>query len=154
MEKNKIPKKELATLIVGEIIISVLVSAVYLVLGKFDFTVPLGAALGSAVTVLNFLFLTFSVNRAVDKYLEEDKLRTDDRSEEENEKFVNSHSMAVQNAVTRSFVVRTVTMLLAFLLAFLLTEWFSPLATVIPLLMLRPLLYAAEIFKKKGEKTE
>lgn len=153
MKKSKIPKQETFTLIIGELIVSLIVAAVFLLIGRFDVTVLLGVILGSAVTVFNFLFLSVSVNKVIDKYLEEDKLRTDGRTEEENQKFVNEHAMAIQNATTRSFMIRTVSMLAALVAAFL-TELFNPIATVIPLLMLRPMLYVLELIKRKGEKTE
>lgn len=153
VKKSKIPKQETFTLIIGELIVSLIVAAVFLLIGRFDVTVLLGVILGSAVTVFNFLFLSVSVNKVIDKYLEEDKLRTDGRTEEENQKFVNEHAMAIQNATTRSFMIRTVSMLAALVAAFL-TELFNPIATVIPLLMLRPMLYVLELIKRKGEKTE
>ena len=138
-------------LALGEAIVSALVCAAYLVIGKFDCTVLTGVALGSVVTVANFVFLTLSVNRAVDRYL---ALRgSREMDEEEAEKFANQHAMAVQNAATRSFIIRTVTMLAALVGAFLL-EWFSPLATVIPLLMFRPLLYVLELIKRKRDKAQ
>jgi hypothetical protein len=138
-------------LALGEAIVSALVCAAYLVIGKFDYTVLTGVALGSVVTVANFVFLTLSVNRAVDRYL---ALRgSREMDEEEAEKFANQHAMTVQNAATRSFIIRTVTMLAALVGAFLL-EWFSPLATVIPLLMFRPLLYVLELIKRKRDKAQ
>ena len=138
--------KQIALLALAEIIISAVICLVYFLLGHFSYKVVTGVLLGSVVTVANFVFLTLSVNRAIDRYLE---LRgTREMDEEEAEKFASEHAMAVQNAATRSFIIRTVTMLAAFVVAFLL-EWFEPLATVIPLLMFRPILYALEALKKK-----
>ena len=141
---------QILALAAGEVIVSALVCAAYLILGKFDYTVITGALLGSAVTVANFAVLTFSVNRAVDRYLELRGSR--EMSEEEAEAFAKEHTMAVQNAAARSFIIRTVSMLAALVAAFLLTDLFSLLATAIPLLMFRPLLYVLELIKPKGEK--
>lgn len=151
MENRSSSTRQILALALGEAIVSALVCIVYLAIGKFDYTVPAGVALGSIVTVANFVFLTLSVNRAVDRYLELRGSREMD--EEEAEKFANQHAMAVQNAATRSFIIRTVTMLAALVGAFLL-EWFSPLATVIPLLMFRPLLYVLELIKRKRDKAQ
>lgn len=68
-QQNKIPLRETLFLTVGEIITGAVIIAVYLLIGKFDYTVITGAVLGGAVTVLNFLFLAISVNRAIDRIL-------------------------------------------------------------------------------------
>ena len=152
MESKSAATKQILLLALGEIIVSVLICLIYFLVGYFEFQVVWGALLGSGVTIANFALLTISVNRAVDKYLELRGSREMD--EEEAEKFANEHAMAVQNAATRSFIIRTVSMLATLVAAFLLTSWFSPLATAIPLLMFRPLLYVLELIRKKGEKKE
>ena len=149
-ENKNAASRQIILLTLGEVIISSLVCLVYFLLGKFELQVVLGALLGSAVTVANFAVLTFSVNRAVDRYLELRGSR--EMSEEEAEAFAKEHTMAVQNAATKSFILRTVSMLAALVAAFLLTDLFAPLATAIPLLMFRPILYALELIKPKGEK--
>ena len=60
-------------------------------LGRFELQVILGTLLGSTVTVANFAVLAFSVNRAVDKYIELRGSR--EMSEEEAEAFAKEHSM-------------------------------------------------------------
>lgn len=156
MENKNSTFKSIIALAIGEIIVSALVVLGYFSVSLFSsyvfsYTVITGALLGSVVTVANFVFLTLSVNRAVDRYLELRGSREMD--EDEAEKFASEHAMAVQNAATRSFIVRTVTMLVALVVAFML-EWFEPLATVIPLIMFRPILYVLELIKKKGEKAQ
>ena len=147
VENKNDTAKQIALLTLAEVVISAVICLVYFLLGHFSYKVITGAALGSVVTVANFIFLTVSVNRAIDRYLE---LRgTREMDEEEAAKFAEEHAMAVQNAATRSFIIRTVTMLATLVAAFLLTSWFEPLATVIPLLMFRPILYILEALKKK-----
>ena len=151
MTENKSEaSRQILLLTIGEVIVSALVCLVYFLLGRFELQVILGTLLGSAVTVANFAMLTFSVNRAVDKYLELRGSR--EMSEEEAEAFAKEHTMAVQNAATKSLMLRTASMLAALVAAFLLTDLFSLLATAIPLLMFRPILYVLELIKSKGEK--
>ena len=150
MENKSSSALQILALATGEIIVSALVCVIYLILGKFDYTVVTGTLLGSIVTVANFAVLTFSINRAIDKYLELRGSR--EMSEEEAEAFAKEHTMAVQNAATKSLILRTASMLAALVAAFLLTDLFSVLATAIPLLMFRPLLYVLELIKSKGEK--
>lgn len=131
---------------VGEIIVAALISAVYLIIKKFDYTVLTGALLGGGVTVLNLFILSVSVNRAINKYIEE---RGDsEMSEEEAAEFSKTHTMQVQNAVTRSYLLRTLMMVASLFIA-LMTDWFNPIATVIPLLMYRPIIYLTELVKTK-----
>ena len=150
MENKSSSALQILALATGEIIVSALVCVIYLILGKFDYTVVAGSILGSIVTVANFAVLTFSVNRAVDRYLELRGSR--EMSEEEAEAFAKEHTVAVQNAATKSLILRTASMLAALVAAFLLTDLFSVPATAIPLLMFRPLLYVLELIKSKGEK--
>lgn len=155
MKKNNIPKRETLILLFGEIIVSLLIVGVYLLVDlfteyQFSYTVVTGCLLGSTVTVLNFFFLSVSVNRAIDKFLLERGNREMD--DEEAERFANEHSMKIQNSVKTSFIVRTVSMLATLVLAFIL-EWFDPLATAIPLLMFRPIITAGEAIRRKFDKT-
>lgn len=131
---------------VGEIIVALIITGVYLIVKRFDYTVITGALLGGGVTVLNFLILSVSVNRAVNKYIEARGDR--EMSEEEAQEFSKAHTMEVQNAVTRSYLLRTLMMVASLVLA-LLTSFFNPIATVIPLLMYRPIIYLTEAIKKK-----
>ena len=134
----------------GEAVVSLITVAVFFLIGHFDYTVVAGVALGSVVTVANYLVLAITVNRAIDRYME---LRGDkEMTEEEAEIFASKHAMEVQNAASRSFLIRTVSMLGTLVAAFLLTSWFSPIATAVPLLMFRPVLYVLELIKSKKDK--
>ncbi|MBE6635359.1 MAG: hypothetical protein E7617_04085 [Ruminococcaceae bacterium] len=68
---NKVPKRETLILALGEALVAVLICLGYLLIGKFEWQVATGAVLGGAVTVLNFLFLAISVNRALDRIIAE-----------------------------------------------------------------------------------
>ena len=149
MNKEKLPTFEILFLLFGEIIVSALISLVYILLEKFNFTVILGAALGSCVTVLNFLFLAVSTGRVFDKIYAE--RGTKEMSEEEADAFAKKHQAELSGAVKLSYIIRNVSMILALVVAFLL-KWFDVLATLIPLLMLRPLLMVGAILKDKIER--
>lgn len=139
--------KETFTVLVGELVVSLLVAAVYLLIGEFDYTVPLGLLLGSGVTVLNIFALSIAVNRRINKFLE---LRgTREMSEEEADAFAAEHAAKIQLAARASYIVRIVSMVGALALAFVLSESFDVIATVIPLLAYRPIIYAAEFLKLK-----
>ena len=148
--KNK-PTADIACLTLCELAVAALTVAGFLVADaafdvEFNFRVITGAALGAMVTVLNFLFLTLSVNRAVNGFLQ---LRGDrEMDEDEAAAFVKENSVPIQNAIKLSFIVRTFSMLIALVIGFLL-DAFNPIATAIPLLAYRPLLYVTEYIKGK-----
>lgn len=160
MSKNSTPPKmqkflkDTAPLIIGEglVMLAVILGAALLDLSgviTFKSTIATGALLGATVSNLNYVFLTLSVDRAVNNYL---TLRGDrEMSDEEAEKFAAENSMPIQNAIKTSFIIRTVSMLAVLVLAFI-TNWFNPIATAIPLLAFRPLLSLIEFVKGKVAK--
>ena len=117
---------------------------------SFDYSAILGALLGALVIVANFLFLTISVNSAVDSYLEVRGSR--EMTEEEAEKFTEENSMVIQNRIKTSYIIRTVTMLITLVVAFVFLKVFNPVCTAIPMLCFRPIIYLNEIIKRKAEK--
>ena len=133
-------------LAIGEAIVAALISVVFLLIGKFNYSVVTGAVLGGAVTVINFLILSVGINRAINKFVEErgDK----EMDEEEADKYAKEHGMTVQNAMMKSYMLRMFLMIGALVLAGI-TGWFDIIATVIPLLMYRPILYVTEFIKTK-----
>ncbi len=141
-------------LILGEIIVSLIVIGAYLLgdllfksdFWDFSYRIITGAALGSVVTVLNYVFLTVSVNRAVNRFL---TLRgSREMTDEEASEFAAKHAMGIQNAIKTSFLVRTASIVATLVIAFIL-DWFAPLATIIPLLAFRPLITFIELVKRK-----
>ena len=146
MKKTKLPYYEIFTLIIGELIGALLLSAIYLVIDKFDYKVIAGAALGSAITVLNFLFLSITTTMAINEFL---SLRGEkEMTDEESAAFLQEHQMKIQSKITISFIVRTVTMLIALVLAFL-VKHFDVIATVVPILLYRPITTIAALIKRK-----
>ena len=147
--QNKNPYIDTIYLAIGELMVSLLVILVYIALGKFDWMVVSGAVLGSIVTILNFIILSHAVNKALNKFID---LRGDKEMDEDEAKaFAKANSIKVQNAVTKSYVLRTGLMMGSLVLAFI-TKLFNPIATLIPLVMYKPLLYASQFVKqKRGE---
>ena len=152
--KNNKPSLDITLLTLCECAVAALVILGYTVAKlafdiEFTYRVVTGAVLGVAVTVLNYVFLTLSVNRAVNNYL---ALRgTREMTDEEAEAFAKENSAPIQNAIKLSFIIRTATMLAALVVAFVL-DIFAPIATATPLLAYRPLLYVVESIKGKIRK--
>ena len=173
-ENNKIPKREMLAVVIGEAVVAAIVCLIFLVIGKFDYTVALGAALGGGVIIFNFAFLCISVNKALDDVLvgfDPSKIETttaqagdgedgdgerssDGESElDENDaaaKFASENQAKLQNAIKTSYLIRTFSMVAALVVAFL-TGIFNVVATAIPMLFLRTILNVSEMIKRKKE---
>ena len=146
MKKTKLPYYEMLALLVGEILVSAVICAVYLVIKKFDYTVITGVSLGTAVAVLNFVYLSIAATKAVDEFL---RLRGEkEMTEEEAAQFTAEHQAKIQNTLKISYLVRTFTMLATLVIAFLIKH-FAVVATVIPLLLYKPINMVAALVKRK-----
>lgn len=150
MNEQRVPRFELLCMIFGEIAVSLIITAVYFLLGKFSIAVPLGALLGSAVTVFNFLFLIISTNRTIDKIMAE--RGEGEMSEEEAAEFSAKHAGALKASAKISYFVRMITLVGTLVLALLIKNVFSVIPTLIPLFMMRPLLTVSQIIKAKRGK--
>ena len=143
---------EVISLTIGESAVVLLTVLGFVIYGLLGGDVPLykailGALLGALVTIGNMLVLSLSVNRAINKYLE---LRgTREMSDEEAERFANENGVIIQAAITRSYILRSISMV-AVLVGALLIPVFNVVATVIPLAMYRPIMYITELIKKRG----
>lgn len=151
-EKNPVLYETLRVL-VGEVIVAVLTVGVFLLLDlfslvDFSYTVITGAALGALVIVLNFFFLARSTDKIA---LEAMAARgVGEMDEEEIEKFTKEQSAKMNNAIKLSFLLRTISMLAALIVA-LITPYFNAIATIVPLLMLRPILTVSGLLRRKED---
>ena len=149
MKNKSLPFFETALILLGEIIVSLVICGVCLIFDWFSYKIVTGVVLGSTVTTLNFLFLALSTSRAFDKAVAARGTREMD--EEEIEKFTQEHQNNMNNAVKISFIVRTLTMLATLIVAFIL-DVFNVLATLIPLLALRPIIMIEALIREKFKK--
>lgn len=153
--KTKLPLFEVVSMIVGEIITSAAVIAVFMIvnlIGKqplLHYSVVLGVLLGSLITVMNFILLSVLTTRAVNKALADrgEAEMTDDEAAV----FAKEHQAKLQLAMTVSYVIRIATMVAALIVAFIFKEVFNPIATVVPILMLRPILTVTQLILRKKE---
>ncbi len=148
--------RDIFPLVLGELIVSLAVIGVYLIVQAFfpeqeifSYRVLTGVLLGSLVIIINYAALSVSVGRAVDKIL---ALRgKTSMSEEEAAAFAEANAMKIQNTVTKSYIIRTLSMV-AGLGVGPLAPVFEVIATVVPLIMFKPILYATEFIKGKMRK--
>ena len=149
MNKQKLPVRELLAIIIGEALVSLIICGIYLIIEKYTYKVILGVLLGSTVTFLNFLVLSIMTNRVINRFLE---ARGDaELSDEEAADLALKFQGQVQAQIKISFIVRTAVMIATLVVAFL-VEVFEVLPTLIPLLMLRPIITISEFIKRKAKK--
>lgn len=146
MNKQKLPKSELFAIAAGEVAVSLIVCAVYLIINKFTYKVALGALLGSAVTFLNFLALSLMTNRVLDRFMAE--RGTEEMEEEEATALAMKYQGEIQKQMKLSFIIRNLVMLVTLVVAFII-DVFDVIATLVPLLMLRPILSLTALIKRK-----
>lgn len=154
--KKSSPLRDLMPLITGEAVVVALVCIGFIAvhfLGLYDFKLSavLGALLGAAVIIANHAVLIFSVDKEINKFIE--NRPSGEMSEEEIQAYAKKQSASIQNAMKLSFVLRTVSMLLTLVVAFLIPNMFNPIATAIPMFAFRPLLSIVDRQMRKHDKT-
>jgi len=149
MTKQKLPIRELMTIAAGEALVSLAISGIYLLINKFTYKVALGVLLGSTVTVLNFLVLSLMANAVINRFLE--ARGNEELSDEEAEKLALEFQGKVQAQLKLSFIIRTLVLVATLIVAFL-VDVFEVLPTLIPLLMLRPIITVSELIKRKAQR--
>ena len=152
--KNRSNFFEILIILIGEVIVGAITAGVYLAVeaiaknNAFTYKVITGLVLGTAVVIANYLVLTVAVSRAINKVMAERP--EGEMSDEEIMEFAEKHQGTIKNAAAFSYILRTLSMLATFVLAFtVLKRWFAVFATVIPLLAFRPIIMTGEFFRKR-----
>jgi len=131
MESRKIVFHETGIVLLGEVICSAAMVAVFALLGKYDIGVLLGAVAGTLLATGNFFFMAVSTSLAADKAVAQD---------------VKGGKALVHS----SYLIR-MPVLFILLFACAKSGLFNLFALVLPLVFVRPIITVAEFFRKKGE---
>ena len=130
MDNRKYILSQGLIVLIGELVLSALMVGVFAILGYFDFSVVLGAAVGSAIATVNHLVLVFGVLAASSKAEQQD---------------VKGGQMLVQ----MSYMGRLIGLFLILVLCAK-SGVFNLIALALPLVFTRPVLTIAEHLNKKG----
>lgn len=130
MDNRKYVLSQTAVILIGELVLSALMTGIFAALGYFDLSVVLGALAGSLIATANHLVLMLGVLAAASKAEKQD---------------VKGGQMLVQ----MSYMGRLLGLFLILVLCAK-SDVFNLLALVIPLVFTRPVLTIAEYFNKKG----
>jgi len=129
METRKLVLHETAIVALGVAICLGIMYGIFALLGYFDLKVLIGGLVGSELALLNFFFMAVSVHAAADKALNKDV-------------------KGGKTQVRFSYTTRLIAMFLV-LFAFAKSGIANPLASVLPLVFVRPVITVAEFFRKK-----
>ena len=131
MEDRKFILKETAIVSLGVGTCVAVMIGIFALLGYFDWKVLVGGIIGGVLAVANFFFMAISASLAADKAEKQD---------------VKGGQALVRN----SYMLRII-VLFVILFACAKGGIANPIALVLPLVFVRPVLTLAEFFKKKGE---
>ena len=129
MDSRKVVYHETAIVAVGELICVALMLAVYALLSRFDSTVLLGGIIGLLLAVLNFFFMAVGASLAADKAANQDVA-------------------GGKKQIKLSYTFRMIA-IFVILFACVKSGLCNVLASVLPLVFVRPVLTVAEFFRKK-----
>lgn len=128
MESRKVVFKETGIVAIGEVICLALMLGVYALLGYFSMKVLLGGAVGTVLSVMNFFFMAVNAVMAADKAVNQD---------------VNGGKRQIKASYTLRMAL-----IFVVLFAFVKSGLCDPLASVLPLVFVRPVITIAEFFRK------
>ena len=156
MNRLKSSLKDISLFAIGEILVAAIAIGGFYVLKSMDVAllnepiemhkVIFGALLGVVVIVANYLWLSLAVDREINRFIE--KRGKTEMDEEQTDIFVKKNAAVIQNAIQKSFIIRTISIFAALVIAFIL-DWFNPLATAIPMFAMRPVLTTVELIKAR-----
>ena len=128
VKANSVVKKETQYIAYFTLILSVLMQAIFLLLGRWSYTVILGNLLSFAVSVLNFYFMGISVQKAVDK-------------EQSDAAKIMRASQSIRNIAVFAIVAIGVVL-----------PWFNTVAVILPVFFPRVAVAFRPLIKEKEKK--
>lgn len=131
MNTRQFVLRETGMLAIGQLLCAGAMVGIFALLGYYDSTVLIGAAVGCVMAVGNFFMMAVASEAAADKAMNDDV-------------------KGGKAAIKASFRMRLV---ILFVLLILLAKSgvCNPIAMVVPLLLTRPVLTVVEFFRKSGE---
>ncbi len=129
MDTRKLVIHETAKVAIGVGICLAVMYGVFALLGHFDWHVLVGGIIGSVLSILNFFFMAVNVNNAADKA-------------------VNQDVKGGKSLIRFSYTTRLAA-IFVILFAFAKSGVTNPLASVLPIAFVRPVITVAEFFNKK-----
>lgn len=131
MDSRKFLFMQTGLVFAGEVLCSAAMVGVFALLGKYDSTVLIGAAVGAIAATANFFFMALVASMAA-------------------EKAMNQNVKGGEAMIKGSYIAR-MAVLFVVLYAFVKSGLCNVITLVVPLIFVRPILTIAEFFRKPGE---
>ena len=131
MDSRKLVYRESGMIALGEAICLAVMLAIFAMLGYFDSSVLLGGIIGTLLAVLNFFFMAVSATLAADKAQAQD---------------VKGGTVLMKG----SYLIRMIVIFII-LVALIKSGLCHPIAAILPMVFVRPIITVAEFFRKSGE---
>lgn len=131
MDSRKIVFRETAVILIGEALCVTVMLLICWLLNWFSIQVLLGGIIGGLLAVLNFFFMAVGTSLAADKAESQD---------------VTGGKKLLQMSMTLRYVL-----LFVLLIAFTRSGLCHPVAMVLPVFFVRPIISFGEFFRKKGD---
>lgn len=131
MNTRQFVLRETAMLAVGEVVCAAAMVGLFALLGYYDSTVLIGALIGCVLAVGNFFLMAVASEAAADKAMNED---------------VKGGKATIKTSFRMRLVV-----LFVLLIVLARSGVCNPIAMVVPLLLVRPVITVVEFFRKSGE---
>jgi len=132
VDSRKIVYRETGIIALGQLICLALMLGIYALLGYFTVKVLLGAIIGTVLAIANFFFMAVGASLAADKAEQQQDVK-------------GGTALIKSSYVIRLFII--------FLILFACVKGgvCDALASVLPLVFIRPIITIAEFFRKSGE---
>ena len=130
MKVDKTVIKETSYVIVGTVVLDIMMLIIYSLIESLRPDMIYGAVFGSIAAILNFFFMAYTLQRAVETSAEDAKNSENSENSEDSEKSEDKVEK-VKLKVKASYTVRTMVYFLC-LVAALVTGWFDVYALLIP----------------------
>ena len=155
MKVQAVVRQETAKIAAGVGVLSALMVAVYLIIGRFDVTVLLGALLGTAFAILNFFLMALSVQHATDSMdgVQGAPVQEPAEGEEPIKHELSPEATRAGRSMQRSYLLR-MAMLAAMAVLALQVPAFDPVAALVPLLFPRIVILLRSMFEKKETRAQ
>ena len=131
MDSRKIVYRETGIVAAGQVICLGVMLAVFALLGYFDRSVLLGGIIGTLLAIGNFFFMAVSASLAADKAVRQD--------------------VQGGTALMKGSYVLRLAVIFLILFACVKSGLCNAIASVLPLVFVRPIITVAEFFRKSGE---
>lgn len=151
MTIQPVVKQETKKIALGVAVLSLLMIAVFLILRKFDFSVLLGAVIGSLAAIGNFFLMALSVQKAADSMppLPPEEAEGEDSGEdkEEKEKPLSEEAKNAKKRMQLSYTLRML-MLAAIAIVSVSLPFVNSWAALIPMLFPRIVISLVGLLQK------